>query len=101
MEASVILDKALACVTAEYSATGAAGMVFLQTHFKCALATVPSGWHGRWQRLSTVNNLYIYLCLFIYVVQSRRYRRRQRYSAVNGIEAFYNDSTDGDTTAIN
>jgi len=35
------------------------------------------------------------------MVPSRQYRSQQRYSTVNWIEAFYNDSTDGDTTAIN
>jgi len=34
-------------------------------------------------------------------VPSRRCRSWQRYSTVNGIEAFYNDSTDGDTTTTN
>jgi len=35
------------------------------------------------------------------MVLSRWYRSRQRYGTINGIEAFYNDSADGNTTAIN
>jgi len=42
----------------------------------------------------------VYILIFAFFL-CRRYRRRQCYSTINGIEAFYNDSTDGNTTPTN